>query len=327
MKNELMIFEEENLEVLTKEDVNIDFEGNILMNGKQCSRILGYADNCTSSESERVNLSKAISTHVDDECKYVITKDLFRNQNSYENYTIGKRGEIFINDDGVFDLIYNSHLLKAKLFKKKVREIVNKVQQTGKYDSIEEQIQQIKDEKEKQMSLSLYTYEQALKINPNDMLTAINYNQTKLQLDTYKQQKILAEVKQDIGKIKDTVDSVVEDTKIIKEQQTYICNRTNFSERIRILANKYFGRDIQEAYTQLFGKMKLLGSFDVYAHRKHEWEKINAKRAKENKKPYKNSTLKGKCNYIDVIDMFEKWELASEAYKTIEMDFVKGEII
>ena len=42
MKNELTIFEGIELEVLTKEDVNIDFNGECLFNGKQVTKILGY---------------------------------------------------------------------------------------------------------------------------------------------------------------------------------------------------------------------------------------------------------------------------------------------
>ena len=44
MKNELTIFEGIELEVLTKEDVNIDFNGECLFNGKQVAEILEYAE-------------------------------------------------------------------------------------------------------------------------------------------------------------------------------------------------------------------------------------------------------------------------------------------
>ncbi|NCI19771.1 hypothetical protein EJM73_09045 [Clostridium botulinum] len=40
------------------------------------------------------------------------------------------------------------------------------------------------------------------------------------------------------------------------------------------------------------------------------------------KNPYKTSTLKQKINYLDVIDKFNKWELCSEAYKTIETEMI-----
>jgi prophage antirepressor-like protein len=257
--------------------------------------------------------NNAINTH----CRSTLKQGIATKQGNISEMILIPQGDII-------RLVASCKLDGAEEFESWIfDEVIPKVLETGKFDIIEDKINKIEDEKERQMSLSLYTYEQALKINPNDMLSAINYSQTKLQLETYKQQKQLDEIKNDVGKIKDTIKSVEEDTKIIKEQQTYICNRTNFNERIKILANKYFGRDMQEAYHQLFDKMRLLGSFDVYVHRKHEWEKINADRAKVGKKPYKSSTLKSKVNYIDVIDTFGKWELASEAYKTIETEFIK----
>lgn len=199
--------------------------------------------------------------------------------------SLGQRGIIFITEDGVFDLIYNSKLPEAKKFKKKVRNIVKQVQQTGKYDAIENKIQQIKDETERKLTMSLYGLEQVLKVNPNDMLTVINYNQTKSELENYKQQKQLEVQGKEIKVLKDNINNIKNDTELIKKQQIYICNRTNFNERVKILANKYFGRDIKEAYKRLFSTMRLLGSFDVSAHRKHEWEALNADRAKDGKKP------------------------------------------
>lgn len=56
MNNELMIFEGEQLEILTKEDVSIKFDGEILMRGKQAASILLYS-----------NTAKAISDHVEDD--------------------------------------------------------------------------------------------------------------------------------------------------------------------------------------------------------------------------------------------------------------------
>ena len=142
MNNELMIFEGQELEILTKEDINFKFEGTVLFGGKQSALILNYS-----------NTAKAISDHVDDDCKLLlkssdITKRDFRKLNN--------AGEIFITEDGVFDLIYNSKLPKAKEFKKKVRNIVKQVQQTGKYDTIEENIKLIEDDKERELSLKLY---------------------------------------------------------------------------------------------------------------------------------------------------------------------------
>jgi len=313
MSNELTIFEGQELEILTKDDVNFEFEGTVLFNGKQVSKILGYADNCTTKESERVNLSKAITNNIDEESRFLVTKESFRNLGGYENYTIGNRGEVFINEDGVFDLIYNSLLPQAKQFKKKVKAIISQIQRTGKFDSTENNIMLIEDETERNLTLTIYNLKQTLTNNPNDMLMQFAYNSKVTDLTTYKQSKMLA-------LIQSQVDDIKADTELIKGQQLYICDRTNFSEKMVILANKYFGRDKSKAYNALFGKMKTLGSFDVYQRRKNEWDKINEERVAEGKDPYKPSTLKGKVNYLDIIDKNGRWELCSEAYKIIETD-------
>jgi len=317
MSNELTIFEGQELEILTKEDVNFEFEGTVLLNGKQVSKILGYAVNCTTKESERVNLSKAITNNVDEESRFLVTKESFRNLGGYENYTIGTRGEIFINEDGAFDLIYNSLLPQAKQFKKKVKAIISQIQRTGKFDSTENNIMLIEDETERNLTLTIYNLKQTLTNNPNDMLMQFAYNSKVTDLTAYKQSKMLALMQSQVDEIK-------ADTELIKGQQLYICDRTNFSEKMVILANKYFGRDKSKAYNALFAKMKTLGSFDVYARRKNEWERINEERVAEGKEPYKPSTLKGKVNYLDVIDKHDKWELCSEAYKTIETEEYTG---
>lgn len=309
MGNELMMFEGIELEILTKEDVNFKFNGEVLFNGKQIARLLGYS-----------NCNRDIDRHCDEECIELITEEKLSTKLVL---SLGQRGTKFINEDGVMDLIYNSKLPKAKEFKKKVREIVREIQQTGKYDSVEQQIMKIEDSKEKELSLSLYGLEQTLKYNSNDMLTVLAYNNKKAELEMYKQQKQLEAMKTEVVEMKEVLESVKENTEIIKNQQAYICNRTNFYEKVRILANKYFGRDIQKAYSELYTKMKTLGSFDVYTRRKHAWEQINAEREKQGKKPYKSTTLKSKINMLDIIDDYNKWELCSEAYKTIEAENMK----
>ena len=163
MKNELTIFEGIELEVLTKEDVNIAFNGEVLFNGKQVAEILGYK-----------NCNREIDAYCDEDCIELITKDKL---NTFFVLSLGQRGTKFINEDGVMDLIYNSKMPRAKEFKKKVREIVKSVQATGKYDSIEEQIKTIQDETERNLKLTIYQYQQIVKIQPNDILSAMCLSQ------------------------------------------------------------------------------------------------------------------------------------------------------
>lgn len=135
MKNNLMIFEEKEIEILTKDDVNFEFNGECLFNGIQVTNILGYS-----------NGNRDIDSHCDEECIELITKDKL---NTDLVLSLGQRGTKFINEDGVMDLIYTSKMPKAKEFKRKVREIVKEVQATGKYDSVEQQLKLIKTLKKK----------------------------------------------------------------------------------------------------------------------------------------------------------------------------------
>ncbi|WP_160645385.1 BRO family protein [Chengkuizengella marina] len=286
--------------------MNFEFDGEALLNGKQTAELLGY-----------LNTRDALSKHVDDDLKYKVKNSDVVNRDFRK---LNNAGETFISVDAVIDLTYKSQLPQAVDFRKKVRGMVKQVQKTGRYDAVENQIMEVEDEREKQLKLKLYKLEQLLEIDPNDRLIQIQLKDVEKDLLLHKQNKRLELVEENISSLTETVESVKEENKLIKEQQMFVCNRTNFDEKIRILANKYFGRKIQDAYKELFSKMKLLGSFDVYSRRKNEWEKINADRAKEGKKPYKPSTLKQHYNFLDVIDDYNKWELASEAYKTIETE-------
>ena len=103
MKNELTIFNGVELDVLTKEDVNIEFNGECLFNGKQITEILGYSTD---------NYTRDIGRHCDDECIELITKEKLSSKKdkltSKTALSLGQRGTYFINEDGVMDLICNS---------------------------------------------------------------------------------------------------------------------------------------------------------------------------------------------------------------------------
>ena len=55
MNKELTIFEGIELEVLTKEDVKIDFNGEVLFNGRQVAEILEYAESSKPLRNIREN--------------------------------------------------------------------------------------------------------------------------------------------------------------------------------------------------------------------------------------------------------------------------------
>jgi len=236
-----------------------------------------------------------------------------------QDLKIGVKGIMLLKEAGIYKLTFKSEKPNADDFTDWLSEkVIPAVRRTGKFDMIENNIMLIEDETERNLTLTIHNLKQTLTTNPNDMLMQFAYNSKVTDLTTYKQSRELKLMQNQVKQLANKVSDVQADNELIKGQQIFVCDRTNFSEKMKVLANKYFGRDSSKAYNALFNKMKILGSFDVYARRKNEWDRINEERVEEGKEPYKASTLKGKVNYLDIIDKHDRWELCSEAYKTIE---------
>ena len=287
MKNELTIFEGIELEVLTKEDVNIDFNGECLFNGKQVTTILGYGVD---------DYIKTINRHCDEDSVSLITKDKLTTKMAL---SLGQRGTYFINEDGVFDLIYNSKMPKAKEFKKKVREIVKSVQATGKYDSIEEQIKTIQDETERNLKLTIYQYQQIVKIQPNDILSAMMLNNKQIELNTYLQSKEIAKIKDDIEEVTKKLDNVC-----------VIGDRKQFTNEVKSVA-RATGKEIADIYSLTYKELEDVYGINLKARCENKKKKLQEERLNNGKKPLSPTTLKGKINCLSVADEEQLWgELA-----------------
>lgn len=281
MKNELTIFEGIELEVLTKEDVNVEFNGECLFNGKQVTAILGYK-----------NCNREIDAYCDEDCIELITKDKL---NTEIVLSLGQRGTKFINEDGVMDLIYNSKLPKAKEFKKKVREIVKSVQATGKYDSIEEQIKTIQDETERNLKLTIYQYQNIVKINPNDILSAMCLSQKQNELNTYLQQK-------EIDKLKSTIDDV--NKKL--DNVCIIGDRKQFTNEVKSVA-RATGKEIADIYSLTYKQLLNDYGIDLKTRCENKKKKLQDERLNQGKKPLSPSTLKQKVNNLVICDEESLW--------------------
>lgn len=281
MKNELTIFEGIELEVLTKEDVNIDFNGEVLFNGKQVTTILGYK-----------NCNREIDAYCDEDCIELITKDKL---NTEIVLSLGQRGTKFINEDGVMDLIYNSKLPKAKEFKKKVREIVKSVQATGKYDVVEEKIKTIQDETERNLKLTIYQYQQIVKIQPNDILSAMMLNNKQTELNTYLQSKEINKLKCDIEEVTKKLDNVC-----------VIGDRKQFTNEVKSVA-RATGKEIADIYSLTYKELEDVYGIDLKARCENKKKKIQEERLNNGKKPLSPTTLKGKINCLSVADEEQLW--------------------
>lgn len=113
-------FQDTPLDLLRSKDIEIDFIGDFLVSGKQVAEILGYS-----------NTAKAVRTHAHEEDVYLLkNSDIpvrdFRKLNN--------RGEVFINESGLYALIFGSELETSKQFKRWVTsELLPSVRKTGGY--------------------------------------------------------------------------------------------------------------------------------------------------------------------------------------------------
>lgn len=95
--------------------------------GKDVAECLGYS-----------NASKAVIKHVDKEDKRMIMVKIADSQNG--NVPIGKTRTAFINESGLYALIFGSKLEKAKAFKRWVTsEVLPQIRKTGGYIPIKEE--------------------------------------------------------------------------------------------------------------------------------------------------------------------------------------------
>lgn len=281
MNNELTIFEGIELEILTKDDVNIEFNGDVLFNGKQVAEILGYK-----------RPSDAIHDNVRDIHKYKI-----KNSDTVNNRfrKLNNAGEMFITEKGVMKLILNSKMPKAEQFEDKVWEIVKTVQATGKYDSIENEINTIQDETERNLKLTIYQYQNIVKINPNDILSAMMLTNKQNELNTYLQQK-------EIDKLKSTIDDV--NKKL--DNVCVIGDRKQFTNEVKSVA-RATGKEIADIYSLTYKQLLNDYGIDLKTRCENKKKKLQDERLNQGKKPLSPSTLKQKVNNLVIADEESLW--------------------
>ena len=308
MSNELMIFEGEELEVLTREDVNFDFDGTVLFNGKQAGTLLKYKN---PSESIRVN--------VREKDKYLVKNANILDSIKHGFRKLNNAGEIFITEKGIMKLIINSSMPKANEFEDKVWEIVTKVQQTGKYDVIENKLQQIEDDKERELSLGLYQLEQVLKVNPNDMLTTLAYNNMQQELTIYKQNKKLEEFENKVQ----AIEANQEDQKKRLESIVAIGDRVQFTNEVNRIS-RATGTKHAEIYNLTYLKLKNLYGIDLNARTKNKRQELQNERLDKGLKLYAPSTLKQKVNNLVLADEECLWNELGRSLYAVEQDLLNN---
>ncbi|WP_053069809.1 BRO-N domain-containing protein [Clostridium botulinum] len=132
------------------------------------------------------------------------------------NLNLGSRtSELnLLTEAGVYKLIFKSRKPNAEDFTDWISEdVLPTLRKTGKYDSIEEKLKLIEDDKERELSLGLYSLQQALKVNPNDYSLAILVNQKEQELTLHIQNKKLELVQNGIEEL----DSKIKKATVLRE--------------------------------------------------------------------------------------------------------------
>lgn len=120
-----LVFENHRLTLIMKEQLkkDISFDGDFLMSAREVAIALGYK-----------NPNDAILRHVDLEDKILIRNSMI--DSAYTGIRkLNNAGETFINESGLYSLIFNSDLRSAKKFKKWVtNEVLPQIRETGSYN-------------------------------------------------------------------------------------------------------------------------------------------------------------------------------------------------
>lgn len=113
----------------------------------------------------------------------------------------------FLTEDGLYEVFMISRKPIAKDFKKQIKKVLKELRTTGKVDLIEKAINNIQDEKHRQLLLEIHKLEEIIQINPNDMVMGIALNQRKVELDSYLNSKKLLEVENKVDTLSDRIDA------------------------------------------------------------------------------------------------------------------------
>lgn len=265
---ELMIFNNEEFGKVRM----VEIDGKPYAVGKDVAIALGYK-----------NTNDAINKH----CKGVVKHEAFK---------INGSQIALIPQGDIIRLVVKCPLEGADKFESWIfDDVIPKVLKTGKFDSIEEKIKLIEDETERNLKLTIYQYENIVKMNPSDILSAMMLNSKKNELDTYLQSKEIKQLKDEI-----------EDTNIRLSNMCVIGDRKQFTNEIKSVA-RAVGKEISDIYTLVYKQLENDYGIDLKARVENKKKKIQDERLNEGKKPLSPSTLKQKVNCLVIADEEQLW--------------------
>lgn len=208
----------------------------------------------------------------------------------------------FIPEYIMYPLIGKAKNEKATKFMLWVGKTIAEIRQTGKYDTIEQQIMLIEDETERNLTLSIYKLDEILKTNPNDMLTGIMRNNKQLELNQYKQSKEITLLK----------DKQNEQDKLLLEQKEKIDNmhvigdRKQFTNEVKSISRQT-GEKHDIIYGLVYKELENKYGINLETRSKNRKQKIQDERLNSGKRPYSPSTLNGKAGKLVIADEEDLW--------------------
>ncbi|WP_339304413.1 BRO family protein [Paenibacillus sp. FSL L8-0435] len=154
------------------------------------------------------NVSDAVSKLKDgiDKVKLSYEECLQIGLNDLQSVQIGTKGLVILTESGFYKLAIRSRKPESEYFVDWVAELViPSIRKKGKFDIIENGIDQIEDEKEKELKKKLYTLEQLVKVDPEDKMSLMLYKDTKNQLELYLQKTEINEVRREVKELKESI--------------------------------------------------------------------------------------------------------------------------
>lgn len=244
--------------------------------------------------------SKAVSDH----CKGVL---------KWDGLKVGGYPIKLIPQGDIIRLVVKSRKENAdKLESWIFDDVIPKVLKTGRFDSTEEKLKSIEDEIERNLKLTIYQYENIVKMNPSDILSAMMLNSKKNELDTYLQSKEIKQLKDEI-----------EDTNIRLSNMCVIGDRKQFTNEIKSVA-RATGKEIADIYTLVYKQLEDDYGIDLKTRVENKKKKIQNERLNEGKKPLSPSTLKQKVNCLVIADEEQLWnELGKSLFAVRDILMVK----
>ena len=231
-----------------------------------------------------------------------------------QSLQIGTKGIVLLKEAGLYKLSFKSGKQNAEDFTDWISEtVLPAIRKTGTFDSVEEKLKLIEDEKEKELSLGLYSLEKAVKANPNNTTISILYDNKKIELNQYKQEKQLAAQAQELELVKNGQEKIEKRV----ENLFVIGDRVQFVKEVNSIS-RASGVQQSDIYSSTYGTLKDLYGIDVEQRSKNAKKKIQAERLKKGKAEYSTGTLNKKAGKLNMVEESKLWNEISRSLMAVK---------